>query len=183
MNAKDAAKTAVQAIQSLADDEWTRLQQSLTLEHIFSPEELAEMTPLERRLLESYLRAKRLSDWLSLPTRHHRIRGRRQKIIEVMRSEQMIKWTQKIDQFLRVCVYESLRRYLYSVMLRVGSELEGRARTLRRVEIEALKLLHSIVADYDAALEAWAERFAEATWGDVETENTELSERSDWKEE
>jgi hypothetical protein len=154
--------TPLSAVQALVSDDWEQLQEVLTLEYIFSPEELAEMTPQERRLLQTYLKTKRLSDFLALPKSHSKNPSRRKAIAEALRSERIIIWTHKIDQFLKMCVHETLRRHYYAALMKIARNLSEDPRSLRRVEVEALKALQTILAEYDQSVMEWMERLFEA---------------------
>jgi urease gamma subunit len=154
--------TPLSAIQALMTGEWERLLEVLTLEHIFAPEELAEMTPQERRLLQAYLKTKRMSDWLSLPTGHNKNPRRRKAIVGALQSERIALWTHKIDQFLKMCVHETLRRYYYAALIKIAQNLSEDPRSLRRVEVEALKALQAILSEYDQSVMEWVQRLLEA---------------------
>ena len=145
------------------EDEWAQLLNALSLRHIFTAEELAEMTPIERQMLDAYLHSRRLSDWY----RHPELQ--QDEGIEALFSERMSQWTRRIDKYLEMCAYESVRRYYYEFIVQMAAkmtrEATNPARGLRRVDIEALKLLHEIFNDYEESLTESFERLNDIEWG------------------
>jgi len=142
-------------------NEWERLREVVTLEHIFTPEELAEMTPLERRLLQNYLKTRNFSDWLVFPRSLRKKPQKKRALIEALQSERMSIWTRKIDHFLQMCVFETLRRAYYDALTKLAQNLVQSPRSLRRVEVEALKLLKDMLAEYDQAVDQFISQLAE----------------------
>jgi len=130
-------------------DEWERLKAAVTLEHIFTAEELSEMTPMEKRLLRTYLESQNFADFLTFPKSLRKKPKKKKALIEALQSERMAIWTRKIDQFLQMCVYETLRRSYFNSLLKLAQNLAQNPRSLRRVEVEALKLLKDMVTEYD----------------------------------
>jgi len=147
-------------INEVAND-WERLKAAVTLEHIFTPEELSEMTPLEKRLLRTYLKTKDFADWLTFPKSLWKKPKKKKALIEALQSERLAIWTRKIDQFLQVCVYETLRRSYYNALIKLAQNLTQNPRSLRRVEIEALKLLKEMLSEHDQMVDQFISQLAE----------------------
>jgi len=143
--------------------EWERLREVVSLEHIFTPDELAEMTPLERRLLLNYLKTRNFADWLVFPKSLRKKPKKRKALIEELQSERMAIWTRKIDQFLQMCVFETLRRAYYSALIKLAQNLTQNPRSLRRVEIEAMKLLREMLTDYDKLVDEYIRQLQETS--------------------
>ena len=149
-------------INEVASD-WERLREVVTLEHIFTPEELAEMTPLERRLLQNYLKTRNFADFLAFPRSLRKKPQKRRDLIETLQSEQMAIWTRKIDQFLQMCVFETLRRAYYDALIKLAHNLVQSPRSLRRVEVEALKLLKDMLAEHDQLVDEFIRQLQETS--------------------
>ena len=147
-------------INEVAND-FQRLLEVVTLEHIFAPEELAEMTPLERRLLQNYLKTKNFAEWLVFPRSLRKKPKKKKAFVEALQSERMAIWTRKIDQFLQMCVFETLRRAYYNALTKLAQNLVQSPRSLRRVEVEALKLLKDMVTEYDKLVDEYISQLAE----------------------
>jgi len=135
-------------IGEIAND-FQRLLEIVTLEHIFSPEELSEMLPVEKRLLRTYLKTRNFADWLAFPKSLRKKPKEKKAFVEALQSERMAIWTRKIDQFLQMCVFETLRRAYYNALTKLAQNLVQAPRSLRRVEVEAIKLLKEMVTEYD----------------------------------
>jgi len=146
---------------SEAVNDWERLKAAVTLEHIFTTEELAEMTPLERRLLRTYLESKQFAEWLAFPKSLRKKPKKRKALIEALQSERMAIWTRKIDQFLQVCVYETLRRAYYNALIKLAQNLVQSPRSLKRVEVEAIKLLKEMLSEHDQMVDEYIRQLAE----------------------
>jgi len=144
-------------------NEWERLREVVTLEHIFAPDELAEMTPLERRLLRSYLESKQFADFLAFPKSLRKKPKKKKALIETLQSEQMAIWTRKIDQFLKMCVFETLRRAYYDALTKLAQNLVQNPRSLRRVEVEAIKLLKDMLTEHDQVVDEYIRQLTETT--------------------
>jgi len=142
-------------------NEWERLREVISLEHIFTPEELAEMTPLEKRLLRTYLKTRNFAEWLVFPKSLKKKPKKRRALIEALQSERMAIWTRKIDQFIQMCVYETLRRAYYNALLKLAQNLVQNSRSLKRVEVEAVKLLKEMVTEYDRWVDEFISQLAE----------------------
>jgi len=147
-------------INEIASD-WGRLREVISLEHIFTPEELAEMTPLEKRLLRTYLKTRNFADWLVFPKSLKKKPQKRRAFIEAFQSERLVIWTRKIDQFLNMCVFETLRRAYYNALLKLAQNLVQNPRSLKRVEVEAVKLLKEMVTEYDRWVDEFISQLAE----------------------
>lgn len=147
-------------INEIASD-WGRLREVISLEHIFTPEELAEMTPLEKRLLRTYLKTKNFADWLVFPKSLKKKPQKRRAFIEAFQSERLVIWTRKIDQFLNMCVFETLRRAYYNALLKLAQNLVQNPRSLKRVEVEAVKLLKEMLNEYDQWVDEFIRQLAE----------------------
>jgi hypothetical protein len=61
-----------------------------------------------------------------------------------------------------MCVHETLRRHYYAALMKIARNLSEDPRSLRRVEVEALKALQTILAEYDQSVMEWMERLFEA---------------------
>ena len=147
-------------INEIASD-WGRLREVISLEHIFTPEELAEMTPLEKRLLRTYLKTRNFADWLVFPKSLKKKPQKRRAFIEAFQSERLVIWTRKIDQFLNMCVFETLRRAYYNALLKLAQNLVQNPRSLKRVEVEAVKLLKEMLNEYDQWVDEFIRQLAE----------------------
>ena len=131
---------------------WQRLLDTLTLEHIFPPEELAEMTPLEKRLLRVYLREGSIGLLEATSTKFAKEhRKRRQEVLSIIRSPRFNAWTEKIDAFLKVAVFETLR-IVYMEALSHLTEKLLKGDPMRKSEIAVVQLLRDILEDYDEQL-------------------------------
>ena len=128
---------------------WQRLLDTLTLEHIFSPEELAEMTPIERRLLKVYLREGTIGLLETTSTKFAKEhRKRRHEVLNVIRSPKFNAWVEKIDTFLKVAVFETLRLHYFQALNRLAEKLL-RGDQLRKSEVAVIQLLRDILEDYE----------------------------------
>jgi len=144
-------------------NEWERLREVISLEHIFTPEELAEMTPLEKRLLRTYLKTRNFADWLVFPKSLRKKPKKKKALIEALQSERLAIWTRKIDQFLHMCVFETLRRVYYNSLLQLAQNLAQNPRSLRRVEVEALKLLKEMLSEHDQLVDEFIRQLQETS--------------------
>jgi len=131
---------------------WQRLLDTLTLEHIFSPDELAEMTPLEKRLLKVYLREGTIGLLETTSTKFAKEhRKRRHEVLNVIRSSKFNAWVEKIDTFLKVAVFESLRLHYFQALNRLAEKLL-KGEQLKKSEVAVIQLLRDILEDYDEQL-------------------------------
>jgi len=149
-------------IGEIAND-FQRLLEIVTLEHIFSPEELSEMSPVEKRLLRTYLKTRNFADWLVFPKSLKKKPKKRKALIEALQSERLAIWTRKIDQFLHMCVFETLRRVYYNALLQLAKNLVQNPRSLKRVEVEAVKLLKEMLAEHDQMVDEFIQRLTETS--------------------
>ena len=147
-------------INEVASD-WERLREVVSLEHIFTSEELAEMTPMEKRLLRTYLESQNFADFLTFPKSLRKKPQKRKALIEALQSERMAIWTRKIDQFLQMCVFETLRRAYYSALIKLAQNLVQAPRSLKRVEVEAIKLLKEMLSEHDQMVDQFIQQLAE----------------------
>jgi len=131
---------------------WQRLLETLTLEHIFSPDELAEMTPLEKRLLKVYLREGSIGLLEVTSTKFAKEhRKHRQEVLSIIRSLRFNAWTEKIDAFLKVAVFETLHRVYMEALSHLTEKLL-KGDLMRKSEIAVVQLLRDILEDYDEQL-------------------------------
>jgi len=134
---------------SESQNPWQRLLDTLTLEHIFSPDELAEMTPLERRLLKIYLREGDLGLLAATGNKFMREhRKHRNEVLSIIRSQRFAAWTQKIDAFLKATVFETLRLHYFQALNRLAEKLL-KGDQLRKSEVAVIQLLRDILEDYE----------------------------------
>jgi len=143
---------------------WEQAFGDLTLEHIFSDAELAEMTPLEKRLLKAYLREGfygllRLSGSKFL--REHK--KKREEVLNVLRSERFATLLYRVNAFLQETAFENLRHCYFNLLIRLARGVMNGER-IRRTEITLCNFLRKLLTDYEMQLANWeqqreAERF------------------------
>jgi len=107
------------------------------------------MTPLEKRLLKVYLREGNIGLLEATSTKFAREhRKRRQEVLSIICSPRFNAWTEKIDAFLKVAVFETLRLSYLEALSHLTEKLL-RGDQLRKSEVAVVQFLRDILEDYD----------------------------------
>ncbi len=144
---------------TILGDRWQQLLSQLELELVIPVNELRELSVTERRILQAYLRAPTLDEWLEflLSGRRGKCHQTRAALIKLVTSERFITLMKRIDDFLIEMANDLVRRYYYCILVNLCDAI-NKNQKVSRTTIEAMKFLKEVVREYEERLErVWRE--------------------------